>query len=843
MWNGLKASLVNFAIEVGSDGMRASIGRLDVVRGDEPLISLDFAGAPFLSAAFPDVGQELATFDGFPDGPDFNALKVSVDLPHLALRISKALMDSIVDISDIFTSNFKPAPPRAVRPSKSSLFVELRTKGVALTLDNFRLSVMNPRFAVYQTTTAADSLLRSVIDVESVRFDSSPSNSVVRSLSNPSCSVKVAVDHCLGKDAAVSLDCVISAFLLRIPSDLSIFDPLVKLVPKTEPEPVAASPRAPICYSVNVLLHRPHIDYVTLAMPARAIVILPRLRLTCKGTPPNLQGTAQASLEAYLSNVRAELPVSVFQKPEFPAPSFQFARIISVDIDMADFCYREDCFFVRANRTDVSLTFCLDSARVFAALMGHIQYKLDLPPERQTPVRRFDLPTRLLDLTQTLMQSLNVPSIGSAPSRTPAPRVFDTMEQLIGSVRLDREDDAPPDDPGGNDLLIESAEPQSKKTAVVQVSQLDIDVRFMGGRDFPEIWDLRTLDDPPPVLEEAGDDPDCEFEIVTNRDEFNYIQLRAVGVVHVSVYDNDPAVSTRILLSFSEFDVLDNIQESASRVLFGIDEDGAKLVVQVDVLASCQNRMELSIRLALPKMSMFVTHEQILFFVACASAAIPVFPADLIVDEPLAFQLFSIRASKLHISAHFRLWLDVHLDDIDIAIPDCTLFAIRGFDGLVGSLVEFYFAELNRPHALAVIGGLPVVKNLRRITGAVRDLFTFDIQKYGVAMGFGKSFGALMQIVAMETLNAGANATTIAERFLGIAMNILNGKDVPEGAMRNGLATLIVQAKAEKDIMKKIPTIVLAPGILSLQKLNEHIKGLRDRLNPKFAKQRNRYRK
>jgi hypothetical protein len=241
---------------------------------------------------------------------------------------------------------------------------------------------------------------------------------------------------------------------------------------------------------------------------------------------------------------------------------------------------------------------------------------------------------------------------------------------------------------------------------------------------------------------------------------------------------------------------------------------------------------------------MFITAEQIDFFIASGSSTIPVFPSDLIVDEPLAFQLFSITASNLHISAHFRLWLDVHLDDIDIGIPGCSLFALRGFDGLVGGLAEFYFAELNRPRAVAVIGGLPVIKNLRRITSAVRDLFTFDVQKYGVAVGFGKSFGALMQIVAMETLNAGANAATIAERFLGVAMNLLNGRDAGDAAvMRNGVATLVVQAKAEKDLMKKIPTIVLAPGILSLQRLNERIKGIRDRLNPKWTKEKNRYRK
>jgi hypothetical protein len=74
----------------------------------------------------------------------------------------------------------------------------------------------------------------------------------------------------------------------------------------------------------------------------------------------------------------------------------------------------------------------------------------------------------------------------------------------------------------------------------------------------------------------------------------------------------------------------------------------------------------------------------------------------------------------------------------------------------------------------------------------------------------------------METLNEGANATTIAERFLGVAVNILNGRDAREGTMRSDLATLVVQAKSE-DLMKKIQTIVLLQGIQRVERLNDWI--------------------
>jgi hypothetical protein len=69
---------------------------------------------------------------------------------------------------------------------------------------------------------------------------------------------------------------------------------------------------------------------MTLAMPAMAVAILPRIRFECNGTPPELHGHSRASLEMYLSNVRAELPISGFQALEFPMTFFVHGRIMSV---------------------------------------------------------------------------------------------------------------------------------------------------------------------------------------------------------------------------------------------------------------------------------------------------------------------------------------------------------------------------------------------------------------------------------------------------------------------------------------------------------------------------------
>jgi hypothetical protein len=345
-------------------------------------------------------------------------------------------------------------------------------------------------------------------------------------------------------------------------------------------------------------------------------------------------------------------------------------------------------------------------------------------------------------------------------------------------------------------------------------------------------------------VEDAGhDEVEREFVIVTNRDEANFLQVRGLGIADMELFDHDPEILTRLTIGLSEFDILDNIQESESRVLVGIDEEDGNLGVQLDVLSSCSERTELATKISLPKMATFVTSEQMDFLIGCASSTMPVFPSDLIVDPGIAFEVFTVAASTVHASAHFRAWLDVYFDDIDIGIPECSLFAVRGFDTLVGALAEFYFGEFIRPREVALVGGLPVVKNLRRITAAVRDMFSFDIQRYGFGLGFGKSFGALMQIIALATLNPNGNAKTIAERFLGLAVNILNGKDGGDSSMLTGLATLIVRVNADRPHTKPLPTIVLAPGILSPRRRTEHVKSIRDRVNTKWVKPRTRYRR
>jgi UDP-N-acetylmuramyl tripeptide synthase len=89
----------------------------------------------------------------------------------------------------------------------------------------------------------------------------------------------------------------------------------------------------------------------------------------------------------------------------------------------------------------------------------------------------------------------------------------------------------------------------------------------------------------------------------------------------------------------------------------------------------------------------------------------------------------------------------------------------------------------------------------------------------------------------MERLNVRANAATIAERFLFVAMDIPGGKRPAQEAMRKGAAALIVEAQSVRNLVQKIPTIVVAPQTLSLQRPNEKIDAIR-RSQPESEKEK-----
>ena len=144
----------------------------------------------------------------------------------------------------------------------------------------------------------------------------------------------------------------------------------------------------------------------------------------------------------------------------------------------------------------------------------------------------------------------------------------------------------------------------------------------------------------------------------------------------ISIYQNDPSpISIAIKLSLSDFKVADCISGSPAAILLSVDDfieekietlteetnedgliqisqkeptkQGKSIDIELDLLNSSSQRLEMSLICNLPDLVVFVTQEQVDFFLDFASVSIPQFPADLIVDEPFAFQYFELNPSNL----------------------------------------------------------------------------------------------------------------------------------------------------------------------------------------------------
>ena len=93
----------------------------------------------------------------------------------------------------------------------------------------------------------------------------------------------------------------------------------------------------------------------------------------------------------------------------------------------------------------------------------------------------------------------------------------------------------------------------------------------------------------------------------------------------------------------------------------------------------------------------------------------------------------------------------------------------------------------------------------------------------------------------METMNVGANAATFGERFLTVAIESLSGKNVSQiNPSQVGLATLIISNKGEhlpiRSSVGVIPSIILAPGLLSFRKFKEIFKKMRNKISSEYRK-------
>ncbi|OHT09646.1 hypothetical protein TRFO_21360 [Tritrichomonas foetus] len=908
--NTLTLELSYFKLEYRNGSVKMSFNSVLVLHNDVVSLAIESKSIkenPNISLVFPDFSRELSMFNDFPnritelidfDDDIFNSQRINVVIPSILLNISQSLIISIFEVIQWVSPLIESSNPSTLNVSKQSYIFYFDIHEFITKLDNLQLIMLNPSISLFYSQTAANTHINSIIKLQSLDFFVTENMSLINffykeTISKSFLFAILSYKQQLGNDKEIDFDVKFSDFLLRIPSNLDFIDQITKFLDFKEltsmKEPIFPTEiedkenndenennsenndsgddfsEPNIRVSFNVKLEKIFVDYFTLNMPARALILLPSLSTNgnLDTAPFQLKTNIDLDLKFFLSNHRDDLPISLFRSPVFQFGEFNFAPIATLYPTSIMIVSNDDSSEIVVDNANAKISCCFDSIRLLIAFLMHIQYKLDNTPENQTKTRQFDLPQTLLDMTTTLNQSLQLNNfkynplaeLQTQPNISAKPQQFDTIENLIATVyRPDETDDESYIDQDLDETVsINSDDPITQEKVIISIQKIYIEFSICGGKDFDQIYDLQPLKKNPKIFDDRTKNDGYDFDFISTRDESNSLDIEIEGNAKISLYNNDPTVSMRILVDANKFNIKDNIPTSSAKIMLGIEDDfhnnfdtntlenseksnSKNIKCKIDILSTTDQRMELSFKLELPNLFMFITQDQINFFMNIAQINLPTFPSDLIVDEPLAFQLFELKPSDIQIAAHFRLWLDIHMDDIRLHVPKCQLFAIRGFDELIGGLAEFYVSEMSRPGAAAVVGGLPVIKNMRRIGGAVRDLFKYDVQRFGVGVGFAKSFSALMQIIAMETLNMGANVTSIAERFLYVAMKILGGKDNAKDALNAPMATLVIQAKNPKKAVQSIPTMILAPGVLSLKKLTDLMKGLRNRLNPNYTK-------
>ena len=953
--NGICLQMHDFSFSFDNLGFRVSFSGITGTNDNNQFI--DF-GSTNYTFTFQKEGTKFASFADFPRKLE-NALQYNfaskkgrtnesqISLGSLTVSLTESLMASIGEIIswanpliDVIQTFQKPKIEQQLitkHPITSYLF-KVQFPLIAISILGYNLTIKDIDFAFMISSKDKWKIYRSLGKIHSITMSSPicPDFNIIQNTINqilPDFFLFYSFQYrtVIGMNPSIEGNLLLDSLLFRIPVDFIFIQDFIKLFSLIGPskevkqthEVVSQSPSNRISIDFDVFIYNIFADYMTINMPSRVFVVLPTIKCLVKGDiSDKIELGVDLNPEVYLTNSRKEFSLDYVKSP-FPATALGFAELMKSKLFCnIVFCTNTKKITVTITKSFINGGLCSDSLKLLIALITHIQYCLDLPPERQVKTKKFDPPAQLLEIEDTikesLLQSLNLPNISRDNKRTEKDInelmrksvTFESIDALTAnstSVHGESQEEKSLFDDLPDATITSPYDDQQPRedniTLLIKLDDIDISFKLLAGKDLDSLYDLSPMKQYPRILEPVHQSYsdlnqhvpnqqhhrsvalststsfssqrnssielcDDDFEILALRDESKHFNIKAHLINStIALFDSDPSpIGIQIKLSFNEFKIEDRITSSPAAILMSIDhfnkteddddlcagkeidhhsdtEERNEIECEIDILNTSKERLEMSIKCSLPDIVVFITQEQVDFLLSFASVTTPDFPSNFIVDEPFAFQYFELNPSNVKIFAHFRFWLDVHIDDVNIKVPSCHLFACKGGDGLAGDLAEFYMDELLRPGAAAVVSGLPVIKNFRRITDAVKNVFTFDAKKYGFGYGSLRSFCALLQIVAMETMNFGANAATFGERFLTIALDTLSGKEIVKPASPDfSLATLIISQNLKtiqtpvKNAIGIIPTIVLAPGLLSFQKLKELFKSMRDKISPTYKK-------
>lgn len=851
--NSMEFLLDNTKIHIFLDHIDITFSRITLLHEGESIVLIEPQSNdvfPFASLVCPSLDEELTMFKDFHFPPkEFNSSKMLIFLPSLVVHMSKAFVVAAMELISWLDVIKTPSHKKTLSNEKASMYMNVQIPYVQMRMIPLNLRFSGVNLSLYSSSTMAESYQNYVLQISQILFQASPTFSLIQTLNTneENClSILYSSSEELGKDISHKLQVQLGKYLFRVPTKYECFNPLIEVLnalPKngeTTSVEISKQDTRINHFSAEIHTGKFFVDYTTLNMPARAILQMNHIDVSIidgNSSPFSFCAEISNDSDLFFSNMRENLPLIIFAQDSFPALQYSFVHIAELKLPKLIIDYDVKRVIIGAEPINCNMYCCWDSLNVFLSFIAHVEYDLDNNAE-QPEVREFDLPDHLLSFKSQVSQTLQLDhDVDVSQSILSSAHEFDNMEELINSVVKNHDSDQEEESTiefSNDDDMVTSFEPSSTESTLhMNIDSVNLSLKIYQGRDLGQIYDLKPRESYPIMTDD--DTMDFDFEIVPTRDEMNYCDWVIKSNLSGVKFPDDPLISMRFMMSCKVFEIQDHLPESPYKVFFQIEKEPDVVQITLDILKTTAQRTEISLRWKIPDFVLLVSQEQLAYYSSVVDINVPKFPSDYVNDEPLAVQYCEIVGKKVRISAHFRYWLDVNLDDIVFNVPKCSLFAIRGFDTMIGEVVEFYVGEITRPGAIAVMStGLPVIKNIRRVGGAIRDLFTFDTREFGVGKGIAKSFEALLKIIATETLNAGANVTTIGERFLSVALEVLSGEGSSDDAMKQGVATLII--KNDENSLKQLPTMILAPGILSLQKLTEMFKSIRNRINPNFSK-------
>lgn len=775
-------------------------------------------------------------FDAYSNRSDSYCLR----LKDFTLKITRDLINIIKKIVDqISLINVSKSTNTDVCPNKKiSSRVKVNIDNIDISIEKVGIKLHDTRINVLHSIDGLAFRLSMLIQLKNMIFSVEGYNLYENPNTNRDYILATALSsYVLNDDKFFSVSSDFRGGLFRISGDIQkyryILDIMKPLVDDGSNKDNSSydNKKSPINLSLNVNISNLYFEYITLRMPARLLLLVPDFTVSLFGMNTSYKGVLMAKLRVFISATRNPIPVNFFDG-DFNPLSHSYTEILTVETSDVLITVNESVE-ITLNNVSVNGGFCFDSIQLLTSFLTHVQYNLDVPESlvsgkvvEKNNEFISELETRL---TQTVSKSLCVENL--KPNKCKCIQDVPTIDDIMRLMESQHEELIEVQANSTFSCSHKVIDPVSQPTVSACIVNLNVNISLFLGNDLDELLDLREILTPPPTNTKSGRFNFRSVNSDSSRLTEESLNLEVKGSLETNIYPNDKNIKLRTLCSIKKFDIVDMVQKSVAKNLVSIDAatySPSDFCIKIDLLNSQQDKTELGISITLPDLVLFITQQQIDFLLEFSSRVLPEFPSSKIVDEPPIFRSFEITTGSIKVFAHFKFWLDVHIDDVVFRPPKCNLTLCKGVDGLIGSLVEFYMCEMSRPGVTAIIKGLPVIKNIRRVSSAIKDIFILDSYKHGGLVGIGKSFGTLFQTIAVETLNAGANASIFGETLLGTALNALDAES--KTFARQGIATLIL----EKGI--QAPKLLLVPGIMSFKKVSEMLKDMRNKVDPNYTK-------